>query len=95
MAITKKEIEHVARLARIAFTDKEKASFTEQLNRILEYISQLQEVDTSSVEPMAQPVPLSNVFRQDTVVPSTTEEELLSNAPEREDGFFKVKKVIE
>ena len=95
MAITKKEVAHVARLARLALTDAEKEHFTEQLAHILDYISQLQELDTSDIEPMAQPIPLHNIFREDIVHPSGKEEAILSIAPEREKRFFKVKKIIE
>lgn len=95
MGITKKEVEHVARLARIALTEAEKKDFTGQLSRILDYIDQLEKVDTNNVEPMDQPIPLANVLRDDTVIKSGLENELLSNAPEREENFFKVKKVIE
>lgn len=95
MAITKKEVEQVARLARIGLTEKEKENFTEQLAHILDYIDQLKKVDTGSVKPMAQPIPLKNVFRKDEVHPSCLEEKIINQAPEREGMFFKVEKVIE
>jgi len=105
MSITIKEVEHVAKLARIELKDrplqdkplqdKQKKSFTEQLARILDYIKQLEKVDTTSIEPVAQPIPLNNVFREDVVKKSGKEDALLRIAPEREDRFFKVQKVIE
>jgi len=95
MGITKKDVEHVARLARIALNEKEKENFTGQLGRILDYIDQLKNVNTGSIAPMAQPVPLTNVFREDQVKPSGVEEKILQGAPERKDKFFHVKKVIE
>ena len=95
MAITKKDVEHVARLARIKLTEDEKENFTRQLGAILDYINLLNEVDTSTVEPMAQPVPLQNVFRKDTAQASGLEEKIMGQAPEKEDAFFKVLKIIE
>jgi aspartyl-tRNA(Asn)/glutamyl-tRNA(Gln) amidotransferase subunit C len=95
MAITKKDVEHVARLARIALSEDEIKNFTTQLAAIVDYVDQLKKVDTSSVEPLAQPVPLENVERQDVVRGSGADEKILSIAPEREGRFFKVHKVIE
>lgn len=95
MAISKEEVEHVARLARIELSDREKEHFSEQLSRILDYISQLEKVNTDNVKPLAQPILLKNVFREDKVVESGKEKDLLSIAPEREENFYKVKKVIE
>ncbi len=95
MSITKKDVEHVARLARIALSDEEKERFTGQLAHIIEYVDQLAQADIAKVEPMAQPVPLTNVFRKDEAHKSGLEDKILANAPERMDRFFKVRKVIE
>jgi len=95
MGIIKKDVEHVARLARIAVSGEEKERFTSQLAAILNYVDQLSTADTSAIEPMAQPIPLQNVFRADEAKKSGLEEKILANAPERMDRFFKVQKVIE
>ncbi len=95
MAVTMKDVEHVASLARLEFSDDEKKTLMNQLNRILEYMEKLNELDTSNVEPLAQVIPLKNVFREDEVKPSQPASEILKNAPAKTDKFFKVPKVIE
>jgi aspartyl-tRNA(Asn)/glutamyl-tRNA(Gln) amidotransferase subunit C len=95
MKIQKKEVEHVAKLARLFFAEEEKERFSQQLSRILTYIEKLNELDTSSVEPTTHVVPLHNVFREDEVKPSLSPESALSNAPEKTDGFYRVPKIIE
>jgi len=94
MAITIKDVEHIAKLANLEFTDAEKEKFTHQMNQILEYMDQLNSLDTSNVEPLSHVIELSNVFRADEVKPGVTTEEALKNAPEKNDKFFKVPKVI-
>jgi len=91
--ISKKDVEHVAKLARIEITEDEKEKFTKQLGDIIKYVDQLNEVDTTGVEPMTQAYPLFNVTREDEVRYIATKEELLKNAPEEEDSFFKVPKI--
>jgi aspartyl-tRNA(Asn)/glutamyl-tRNA(Gln) amidotransferase subunit C len=95
MAVTLDDVEHVANLARLEFSDEEKKTLMNQLNKILEYMEKLNELDTSNVEPLAQVIPLSNVFREDAVKPSSPVTEVLKNAPAKTDKFFKVPKVIE
>ncbi len=95
MAVTLKDVEHVARLARLEFSDEEKKTLMNQLNRILEYMEKLDELDTSNVEPLSHVIPLTNVFREDKVKPSLPVQEILKNAPAKSDKFFKVPKVIE
>jgi aspartyl-tRNA(Asn)/glutamyl-tRNA(Gln) amidotransferase subunit C len=95
MAVTLEDVEHVANLARLEFSDEEKKTLMNQLNKILEYMEKLNELDTSNVEPLAQVIPLSNVFREDAVKPSSPVTEVLRNAPAKTDKFFKVPKVIE
>jgi aspartyl-tRNA(Asn)/glutamyl-tRNA(Gln) amidotransferase subunit C len=95
MAVTLDDVEHVANLARLEFSDEEKKTLMNQLNKILEYMEKLNELDTSNVEPLAQVIPLSNVFREDAVKPSSPVTEVLRNAPAKTDKFFKVPKVIE
>ncbi len=94
MAVTIKDVEHVAKLARLAFTEEEKKTFTRQLNQILEYMEKLNQLDTTNVEPLLHVVELSNVFREDKVRPSIPAEEALKNAPAKTEKFFKVPKVI-
>jgi len=95
MAVTIKDVEHIAKLAKLKFTEEEKVKLTHQLNDILNYIDQLNKIDTSKVEPLSHVIELSNVFREDVVKPGLTPEEALKNAPAKTDKFFKVPKVIE
>lgn len=95
MKITLKDVEYVARLARLKLTEEEKEKYARQLGDILNYINKLNELDTSGVEPTSHVVSISNVFRKDKVAPSLSSEKILSNAPKQEKGFFKVKKIIE
>ncbi len=94
MAVTIKDVEHIAELARLRFNEKELDNFTHQLNEILSYVEKLNELDTENVEPLSHPVENSNVFRDDEVKPSVKRDEALRNAPEKDDSFFKVPKVI-
>ncbi|MCR5265852.1 MAG: Asp-tRNA(Asn)/Glu-tRNA(Gln) amidotransferase subunit GatC [Cyanobacteria bacterium RUI128] len=91
--ITVKDVEHVAKLARLELTEEEKEKFAGQLGDVLKYVEQMNEVDTSNVEPMAHAIDFVNVTREDTVKYEQTKEQLMSNAPDEEDGFFKVPKI--
>ncbi len=95
MKITREEVLHVAKLARLEFTDAEVDPFTSQLSAILEYVEQLGELDLEGVEPTAHVHEIVNAFRADQVRPSLGTEAVLSNAPQAEDGCFKVEKVID
>lgn len=92
--ISKKEVEHVALLARLELTEAEKEVYTQQLNAILEYVGKLNELDTENVEPMAHVLPLTNVFREDKVFPGLSQAEALANAPAQQEGQFKVPRII-
>jgi aspartyl-tRNA(Asn)/glutamyl-tRNA(Gln) amidotransferase subunit C len=94
MPVTLKDVEHIAKLARLEFTQEEMEKFTHQLNEILAYMEQLNKLDTTSVEPLAHVIELNNVFRRDEVKPGLTTEEALRNAPSKTEKFFKVPKVI-
>ena len=94
MSVTVKDVEHIAKLARLEFTGPEKQEFTHQLNEILAYVEQLNKLETSGVEPLAHVVELKNVFRDDEVVAGLSAEEALRNAPSKSERFFKVPKVI-
>ena len=91
--ITIKDVEHVAKLARLELTEEEKELYTKQLGAVLEYVNQMNEVDTSNVKPMSHAVDFVNVMRDDTVYYDHTKEELMANAPEEENGFFRVPKI--
>lgn len=95
MSVTLKDVEHVAKLARLALTDTEKARFTEQMNAILKYAEKLNELDTEGVEPTSHVLPVKNVLREDEARPSWPIEDVLKNAPEDEDGQFRVPAVLE
>ena len=95
MKITTKEVEYVAKLARLKLTEQEKELFTEQLDSILDYMGKLNELDTEKIPPTSHVLPLKNVMREDEGKDSHLHEELLSNAPERDDNFFSVPKIID
>ncbi|MGA3243738.1 MAG: Asp-tRNA(Asn)/Glu-tRNA(Gln) amidotransferase subunit GatC [Bacteroidota bacterium] len=94
MSVTLKDVEHIATLARLEFTDEEKAMFTHQLNSILAYVEQLNKLDTTNVEPLSHVIELDDAYREDVVKPGVTQEDALRNAPAKTDKFFKVPKVI-
>ena len=89
MAITRDEVLHVARLARLELTDDEVERFTEQLSAILEAVAKVSELDLADVEPTAHPLDLVNVWAQDEPRPSISVDDALANAPDRQAGFFK------
>jgi len=89
------DIDHVARLARLALTDEEKAQLRTQLALILEHAAKVGEVAAEDVPPAAYAIPRSNVYRDDTPEPSIPQSEALANAPEREDGRFRVPRIVE
>lgn len=95
MSLTSEEVLHIARLARIALTEAEVERFTAQLSGILDHFTTLASVPTDGVEPTAHPLPLSNVMRPDVVAPSLPRSDVLANAPEQEEGFFRVRAVLE
>lgn len=94
MSVSKNDVEYIAKLARLKFDDNELESFTTQLNEILSYVEKLNELDTENVEPLSHPVEGNNVFREDEVKPCVEREEALKNAPDKNEEYFKVPKVI-
>lgn len=90
MAITREDVLHVARLARLALTEEEIERFGEQLNAILEAVGKVSELDLSGVEPTSHPLDVANVWADDEPRPSLPLEDALANAPERERDFFGV-----
>ncbi len=95
MKLTREEVLHIARLARIALTDEEIDKYSGQLSKLLEHFRVLQEVNTDNVPPTAQSIDLRSVMRDDVVQPSLPVEDVLANAPHREGDYFRVKPVLE
>jgi aspartyl-tRNA(Asn)/glutamyl-tRNA(Gln) amidotransferase subunit C len=93
--ISREEVQHVARLARLHLTDDEAERMREQLDAILAYIDKLRELDVEGVEPTAHAVPLVNVMRDDAPTPCLPQEGALANAPDRAGEFFRVPRIIE
>ncbi len=93
--ISREDVLHVARLARLELSEPELEKMREQLNSILTYIDRLKELDVAGVEPTSHAVPMVNVMRDDVVVPSFPREEMLANAPDRVGDFFRVPRIIE
>ena len=91
----KMDIEKVARLARLELSEEERETFGNQMEQILTYMEQLNRLDTTGVEPTSHAIPINNVFREDEVRPSITQEEVLAISPDEEDGHFKVPRIIE
>ena len=95
MAIDRKTVENVAKLARLQLSGDELAAYEKQLGAILDYVAKLESLDVAGLEPLAHPAETSNVFRDDVVKPSLPRPEALKNAPDRNDDFFIVPKVVE
>lgn len=95
MKITRAEVEHVARLARLELTDAELDTFTGQMDGILAYVEKLNALDTDGIIPTSHAVPMENAFRADEPTGSIGVENALANAPQRAESFFRVPKVIE
>ena len=94
MKITRKEVEHVAHLARLHLDGEELDIMTEQLDMILSYVAKLEELDTEGVEPTTHAFSITNAFREDIVEPSLDQEQALANGPDHSDDSFIVPRVI-
>ncbi len=94
MALTREDVLHVAELARLSLQPEEIALLTRQLNDILAYVEQLQQLDTQGVSPLAHVVSIANAFREDEVRDGLSRDLALENAPAREEGSFLVPRVI-
>lgn len=94
MPLSKAQVEHIARLARLSLTPEEIERYTTELTVILDYIDQLKSVDTEGVEPQNQFITAENVFREDIAEPSLPRDKALANAPQQDGEFFLVPKVI-
>lgn len=88
------EVEGIAELARLTLTEAEKQMFQDQLSTILAYVEQLQSLNTDDIAPTASALPLDNVMRADEVTPSFPVDEALANAPDKEDGHFRVNPIL-
>lgn len=93
--ISRQDVGHVARLARLALSDDELERMREQLSGILAYIDALRALDTDGVEPTSHAVPLVNVMRDDAARPCLPVDEALANAPDRSEAFFRVPRILE
>jgi aspartyl-tRNA(Asn)/glutamyl-tRNA(Gln) amidotransferase subunit C len=95
MPITREQVEYVARLSRLELTEEEKDRFAGQLEAILEFVGKLNELDTAGVEPLIHVAPRQNVSRDDAPGQSLPRDEALANAPDQNEGSFKVPRIIE
>ena len=95
MKLSREEVLHIARLARLGLTDTEVNKLSQQLSKILESFEVLQQVDTTGVSPTAQPNTLKNILKEDKIKPSLSQDEVLANAPHRDKEFFRVRAVLE
>jgi aspartyl-tRNA(Asn)/glutamyl-tRNA(Gln) amidotransferase subunit C len=89
------QVRQVAKLSRLALSEEQLAEFSGQLSAVLEYVEKLNKLDTSKVEPLAHCLPVHNVFREDVPRPSLGTQKVLANAPERDETFFLVPKILE
>ena len=92
--LSKDQVKHVAKLANLNLTEEEIKKYGIQLSSILEYVKQLEEVDTIGVEPTFNVSGLTNVYHPDEVIPGLTKEEVLANSKEKKNSMFVVKRVI-
>ncbi|MBR6014077.1 MAG: Asp-tRNA(Asn)/Glu-tRNA(Gln) amidotransferase subunit GatC [Selenomonadaceae bacterium] len=95
MKVTENDIKTVASLSRLKIDENESAEVIEQLDKFLTYVENLQSIDTENIQPTTYALPMQNVFRKDEVKESLDRELALSNAPLKEDGYFKVPRVLE
>jgi aspartyl-tRNA(Asn)/glutamyl-tRNA(Gln) amidotransferase subunit C len=95
MSLSLDDVRKVARLARLELSEADLARMQTQLSAILDYVAQLNELDTAGVEPLAHPLPIANVFRPDEPAPSLSPDAALQNAPNRQGDYFGVPAVFE
>ncbi|HMK43812.1 MAG TPA: Asp-tRNA(Asn)/Glu-tRNA(Gln) amidotransferase subunit GatC [Dissulfurispiraceae bacterium] len=93
--LSRDEVQHIARLSRLALDEEEINMFGLQLNAVIAYVEQLNRLDTTAVEPTSHVIPLQNIVREDAVRAFSPREEMLSNAPDATDRFYRVPKIIE
>lgn len=95
MSVTKKEVEHVAKLARLGLSEEEKELFAKQLSAILDFADNLKKLDTKDIPPTSHAILMKNVLREDKVTPCKNVDDILANAPEEEERMFRVPRIIE
>jgi len=95
MTINRESVKYVAELSRISLSEKELENFTGQLDKILEYVHKLKALDVAKLEPTSHVLEMKNVYREDKVKPSLPVDEVVKNAPAKENNLFKVRKIIE
>jgi len=96
LSLSREQVQHIARLARVGLSDDDIAKFSEQLSEILDYFERLRQVDTEGIPPTAHTLPLKNVWREsDEPEPPLDKEQVLANAPVREGDYFRVKVILE
>ncbi len=93
--ISREDVLKVAKLSRLKLSEEEISLYTEQLEKILEYMEKLKEVDTRGISPTFYPLPLENVWREDREIPPLPRDKVLQNAPRRKENYFKVPRIIE
>ena len=94
MSVNINQVQQIAKLARLKFDESEIENLTSDMNKILDYMDQLNELDTNNIEPLSHPLDLNNVMREDELIKSISREEAFKNAPSANEEFFKVPKVI-
>ena len=94
MSVSREDVRYIAALARLHVSEEEEARLADELGRILDYMAKLNELDTSGVPPMMHPLDLTNVYREDVVRQRISREEALKNAPDADEAYFRVPRVI-
>lgn len=92
--ITKRDLEHIGWLARLELSEDDKEKYTPKLNSVLDYFREIDEADTENVSPTYHVLPLTNVFREDVPSGSISQEDAVSNAPRKQDGFIKAPRMM-
>jgi len=95
MAISREDVRHIAKLARLRFSDDGEAKMADEMGQILDYVDKLNELDTTGVPPMSHVLDIHNVFREDEVEQRIDHEDALRNAPDADSDYFRVPKVID
>lgn len=95
MSLTRKDVEHIAELAKLKLTDEEIERYGKQLSAILDYFEELKQLDTDEIPATASVLPLTNVMREDEPRQTLTRDEILANAPDQENGQFRVKAILD
>jgi aspartyl-tRNA(Asn)/glutamyl-tRNA(Gln) amidotransferase subunit C len=93
--ISKETVRHIAKLARLRLSAQEEDTYTEQLGKILDYVAELQSVDTTGTQPAAHVLPVNNIMRDDQVQTRHSQDQILKEAPDVENNFFRVPKIGE